>query len=87
MKTFSREEIDRLITEGKTGDYHIVIHSNDLLKLAHAVAYNAQSGNTNGLSPLSEPWRSAVDKHLVKVFSAYLKQEKIHILKSKEEDA
>lgn len=87
MKVYSKEEIDTLIAEGRTGEYHIVIHAQDLVKLAHAVAYNAQSSNTNGLTALSESWKNAVDKHLVKVFSTYLKQEKIHIIKSREEDA
>ena len=87
MKTYSKEEIDTLIAEGRTGDYHIVVHTQDLIRLVHAVAYNAQTGNTSGFSPLSDPWKTAVDKHLVKVFSTYLKQEKIHIIKSKEEDA
>jgi hypothetical protein len=36
---------------------------------------------------LADNWKEAVNKHLVKVFSTYLKQEKIHIIKSREEDA
>jgi hypothetical protein len=87
MKTYSKEEIDTLIAEGKTGDYHLVIYAQDLIKMAHAIAYNAQSGNTAGISALSEDWKLAVEKHLIKVFSSYLKQEKIHIIKSKDEDA
>jgi hypothetical protein len=87
MKTYSREEIDMLIAEGHTGDYHLVIHAQDLIKLAHAIAYNAQSSNVNGMTPLSENWKTTVEKHLVKVFSTYLKQEKIHIIKSRDEDA
>lgn len=87
MKTYSKQEIDTLIAEGRTGDYHIVIHAQDLIKLSHAIAYNAQSSNTNGLTPLTDTWKSAVEKHLVKVFSTYLKQEKIHIIKSRDEDA
>lgn len=87
MKTYSKEEIDDLIADGRTGDYHLVIYAQDLIKMAHAIAYNAQSGNTANLSPLSEGWKAAVEKHLVKVFSTYLKQEKIHIIKSREEDA
>lgn len=87
MKTYSKQEIDELIAEGRTGDYHLVIHAQDLIKLVHAVAYNAQSSNMTGLTALSETWKTAVDKHLVKVFSTYLKQEKIHIIKSQEEDA
>ena len=87
MKTFSREEIDSLIAQGRTGDYHLVIHSQDLVKMAHAIAYNSALGSANGLNPLSEKWRNAVDKHLVKVFTSYLKQEKVHIIKSRDEDA
>lgn len=87
MKTYSKEEIDELIAEGHTGDYHIVMHAQDLVKIVHAVAYNAQSNNTLGLTPLSDAWKSVIEKHLVKVFSTYLKQEKIHIIKNKEEDA
>lgn len=87
MKIYSKEEIDELIAEGRTGEYHIVIHSQDLVKLAHAVAYNAQSGTPNGLALLTDQWKMAVDKHLVKVFGTYLRQEKIQILKSRDEDA
>lgn len=87
MKIYSKEEIDELIAEGRTGEYHIVIHSQDLVKLAHAIAYNAQSGTPNGLGLLTDQWKMAVDKHLVKVFSTYLRQEKIQILKSRDEDA
>lgn len=87
MKTYSKEEIDELIAEGRTGDYHLVIHAQDLIKLVHAAAYNAQSSNMSGLTPLSDGWKTSVDRHLVKVFSSYLKQEKIHIIKSREEDA
>lgn len=87
MKTYSKEELDQLIMEGKTGDYHLVVHSVDLIKMAHAIAYNAQSGSAAGLNPLSDQWKTAVDKHFVKVFGSYLKQEKIHIIKSRDEDA
>lgn len=88
MKIYTKEEIDALINAGHTGDYYIVMHSQDLIKIAHAVAYNAQSGSPNSLAVLTEQWKMAVDKHLVKVFSTYLKQEKIHIIKNKnEEDA
>jgi len=87
MKTYSKEEIDALIADGRTGDYHLVIYAQDLIKMAHAIAYNAQAGNTTGFPPLSENWKAAVEKHLIKVFSTYLNQEKIHIIKSREEDA
>lgn len=87
MKTYSREELDQLVLEGKTGDYHIVVHSSDLIKMAHAIAYNAQNGSAAGIPALNDQWKKAVDKHFVKVFGSYLKQEKIHIIKSKEEDA
>lgn len=87
MKTYSKKEIENLIDTGETGNYHLVIHSEDLVKLAHAIAYNAQHGNPKGLEALADNWKDAVNKHLVKVFSSYLKQEKIHIIKSREEDA
>lgn len=87
MKTYSKKEIQNLIDAGETGNYHLVIHSEDLVKMAHAIAYNAQLGNAKGLETLSDTWKDAVNKHLVKVFSNYLKQEKIHVIKSKEEDA
>jgi len=87
MKTYSKKELEELIDSGNTGDYHLVLHSHDLVKLAHAVAYNAQTGNPKGLELLSESWKEAVNKHLVKVFSNYLKQERIHVIKSREEDA
>lgn len=88
MKTYTKEEIDTLIAEGHTGDYYIVIHTHDLIKIAHAVAYNAQSGTPNTLTALTEQWKMSIDKHLIKVFSTYLKQEKIYIIKNKnEEDA
>jgi hypothetical protein len=87
MKTYSKKEIEELVDTGETGNYHLVIHSEDLVKLAHAIAYNAQNGNPKTLEMLSDKWKEAVNKHLVKVFSTYLKQEKIHIIKSREEDA
>ena len=87
MKTYSKKEIEELVDTGETGNYHLVVHSEDLVKLAHAIAYNAQNGNPKALEMLSDKWKEAVNKHLVKVFSTYLKQEKIHIIKSREEDA
>jgi hypothetical protein len=87
VKVFSKEEINQLVEDGRTGDYHLVIHTQDFVKFAHAIAYNAQTGGVSGLSPLSEIWRQAIDKHLVKVFSSYLREEKIHIIKSRDEDA
>jgi len=87
MKTYSKQELNELIQAGETGNHYLVIHAQDLIKLAHAIAYNANNGSVNGLELLGEAWKEAVNKHLVKVFSAYLKQEKIHIIKSREEDA
>lgn len=87
MKTYSKKEIEELVDTGETGNYHLVIHSEDLVRLAHAIAYNAQSGSPKTLDVLTDTWKEAVNKHLVKVFTAYLKQEKIHIIKSREEDA
>jgi hypothetical protein len=87
MKTYSKKEIEQLIDNGETGNCYLVIHSEDLVKLTHAIAYNAQHGNPKGLEALADNWKEAVNKHLVKVFSSYLKQEKIHIIKSREEDA
>jgi uncharacterized protein YvpB len=87
MKTYSKKEIEELVNTGETGNYHLVIHSEDLVKLAHAIAYNAQNGSPKTLDVLTDTWKEAVNKHLVKVFSTYLKQEKIHIIKSREEDA
>jgi hypothetical protein len=87
MKTYSKKEIEELVDAGETGNHYLVIHSQDLIKLSQAIAYNAQSGNAKGLEPLADNWKEAVNKHLVKVFSTYLKQEKIHIIKSREEDA
>ena len=87
MKTYSKKEIEELVDTGETGNYYLVIHSEDLVKLAHAIAYNAQTGNPKGLEPLAVNWRDAVNKHLVRVFGSYLKQERIHIIKSREEDA
>lgn len=87
MKTYSKEEIDELISEGKTGNFYLVVHTQDLIKLVHAVAYNAQAGTANNLQPLSDSWKTAVDKHLIKVFGTYLKQKKIEVIKSREEDA
>lgn len=87
MKTYSKEEINTLIQAGETGNYYLVIHSEDLIKFSHAIAYNAIAGNVKGLDLLSDAWKNAVNNHLIKVFSNYLKQEKIHIIKSREEDA
>lgn len=87
MKVYSKEEIEELVISGETGDHHLIIHAQDLVKMAHAIAYNAYQGNPRGLELLSDSWKEAVNKHLVRVFSNYLKQEKIMILKSKEEDA
>jgi hypothetical protein len=87
MKVYSKEEINNLADHEETGNYHLVIHSQDLVKLSQAVAYNAQQGNPKGLEPLSQSWKDAVNKHLAKIFTTYLKQEKILVIKSREDDA
>lgn len=87
MKVYSKEEINNLANNEETGNYHLVIHSQDLVKLAQAVAFNTQQGNPKNLEPLSQVWKDAVNKHLAKVFTTYLKQEKILVIKSREEDA
>lgn len=87
MKVYSKEEINNLPDNEEAGNYHLVIHSHDLVKLAQAVAYNSQQGTPKGLEPLSGPWKESVNKHLAKIFTTYLKQEKILVIKSREEDA
>jgi len=87
MKIYSKEEINTLAENEETGNYHLVIHSQDLVKFAQAVAFNAQQGNPKTLEPLSQVWKDAVNKHLAKVFTTYLKQEKILVIKSREDDA